>query len=456
MAHSTTSRVCLNNDCIVSPRKTRVANWLVAGIAYQLTPKDPLVDTAQCKRDIVRMSELGANAIRVYHVDANADHKGCMKAFADAGIYLFVDLDTFTTQIEQVRPYNCQFLMEPEPALISDNCIQTAPHWNETQFDRFKEVLDEFQKFDNTAGVFVGNEVLTTANGSHAAPYVLAAARDIKAYRDQKGYREIPVGYSAADIADLRPMLQNYLACSKNESERLDFYSLNAYEWCGQSSYEVSGYNMLQKNATDYPIPIFFSETGCNTPAPRTFDDQDSIFGSKMSGTWSGAIIYEWIEETNDYGLINYGPKNTAATNTIVEDGYTRQGTPTPVSPDFANLKSHWATLNPSGVALSDYKKQTASISAIECPAYTSGAWEVDPSSSLPSLGQTYKEQSAGSTATVLGKGLGSTVSGADATSSSTKNAASPVGVHGSSAPGHLLMISMLVSASIGAVALWL
>lgn len=87
----------------MSPRKTRVANWLVAGIAYQLTPKDPLVDTAQCKRDIVRMSELGANAIRVYHVDANADHKGCMKAFADAGIYLFVDLDTFTTQIEQVR-----------------------------------------------------------------------------------------------------------------------------------------------------------------------------------------------------------------------------------------------------------------------------------------------------------------------------------------------------------------
>jgi len=27
-----------------------------------------------------------------------------------------------------------------------------------------------------------------------------------------------------------------------------------------------------------------------------------------MSGTWSGAIIYEWIEEANDYGLISYGP----------------------------------------------------------------------------------------------------------------------------------------------------
>jgi len=48
------------------------------------------------------MKELGANAIRVYHVDPNADHKPCMDVFAAAGIYLFLDLDTFNTQIEQV------------------------------------------------------------------------------------------------------------------------------------------------------------------------------------------------------------------------------------------------------------------------------------------------------------------------------------------------------------------
>lgn len=181
--------------------------------------------------------------------------------------------------------------------------------------------------------MFVGNEVLTTPEGSAAAPFVLAAARDIKEYRDHQGYRNIPVGYSAADIADLRPMLQNYLACGKNASQRLDFYSLNAYEWCGQSGYTKSGYHMLQKNATNYPIPIFFSETGCNTPAPRTFEDQAAIFGKFMSGTWSGAMVYEWIEETNNYGLISYGPSVAgaeAASNTLVEDGFTRQGTPTP------------------------------------------------------------------------------------------------------------------------------
>lgn len=49
------------------------------------------------------MKELGANAIRVYHVDPFADHTGCMKAFADAGIYLFVDLDSFQTYIKLAR-----------------------------------------------------------------------------------------------------------------------------------------------------------------------------------------------------------------------------------------------------------------------------------------------------------------------------------------------------------------
>ena len=81
--------------------------------------------------------------------------------------------------------------------------------------------MDEFQKYNNTAGFFVGNEVLTTGmsqpmnahrrespyliiystgNGSVAAPYVKAAARDVKAYRNSKNYRNIPVGYSAGKL----------------------------------------------------------------------------------------------------------------------------------------------------------------------------------------------------------------------------------------------------------------
>lgn len=318
-------------------------------------------------------------------------------------------------------------------------------------------MLDEFQKFDNTAGVLVGNEVLTTANGSAAAPYVLAAARDIKAYRDKKGYREIPVGYSAADIPDLRPMLQNYMACAKNASDRLDFYSLNAYEWCGASTYEQSGYNILQKNATDYPIPIFFSETGCNTPSPRTFEDQAAIFGEHMSDTWSGSIIYEWIQETNDYGLISYGPSVDAATATAssIEDGFTRKGTPTPVSPDFNNLKSQWATLHPTGVALSAYRKSASSLTAIECPASTSGGWAVDPNSPLPTLGQTFKK---GSDSTATGKNSKATNvnSSGSASASATKEGTAHFVAVGSPVTERLLAGSLVLSGLLGAVAIWL
>jgi hypothetical protein len=75
---------------------------VILGVAYQLVPDDPLIDTNQCKLDAALMKTLGANSIRVYHVDPNGDHTGCMSAFADAGIYLWLDLDTFTSQIEQV------------------------------------------------------------------------------------------------------------------------------------------------------------------------------------------------------------------------------------------------------------------------------------------------------------------------------------------------------------------
>ncbi|KAL9048115.1 MAG: hypothetical protein Q9206_006233 [Seirophora lacunosa] len=367
--------------------------FYIKGIAYQLIPNDPLIDTDQCKRDAKQMQDLGANAIRVYHVDPTADHKGCMDAFADVGIYLFVDLDDFPTQIQP-----------------------TTPSWNPSQLAAFSAVLDEFQKYDNTAGVFVGNEVLTTgstmtyhggqehrtdqltAETSGAAPYVKAAVRDIKAYRDSKNYRKIPVGYSAADVPGLRPMLQNYLACGDNDAERAEFYSLNVYEWCGESSYDGSGYSQLEKNATGYNVPIFVSETGCREPRPRLFGDQASIFGQDMAGTWSGAIVYEWIQEANDYGLISYGPMVNPNVSTDALDGYPRSGTPTTVSPDYGNLKSQWATLSPSGEKLSVYSA-SASITPPACPTSTEGGWIVNGNAPLPSVGQTLDSAATASSA---------------------------------------------------------
>jgi hypothetical protein len=120
---------------------------------------------------------------------------------------------------------------------------------------------------------------------------------------------QIPIGYSATDIAELRPVVQNYLACGYS----IYFFGLNSYEWCANATYESSGCYHLQQVAKGYPIPIFFSETGCNQGGPRTFHDQSAIFGP-MAGAWNDSIVYEWVEEANHYGLVNntHGPYSGA------------------------------------------------------------------------------------------------------------------------------------------------
>ena len=228
-------------------------------------------------------------------------------------------------------------------------------------------------------------------------------------------------------------MLQNYLACGSDQADAADFFSLNVYEWCGESSFDGSGYNELVQNATGLQIPIFISETGCRIPKPRTFDDMDSILGPNMDDVFSGAIVYEWIEETNDYGLISYGPTVNDMSNTAALDGYIRTGTPMPVSPDYSNLKSHWATLHPTGVALSAYSASASSLTPIACPSSTVNGWIVDPTQTLPSVGQTI-DLAATSTGGLGGSATGnvkpsSTAKKGDAAAMHTGNEVAGMGV---------------------------
>ncbi|KAI0466371.1 Glucanosyltransferase-domain-containing protein [Xylaria cf. heliscus] len=337
--------------------------FFIKGVGYQLVPDDPLIDRDQCARDASLMKKLGVNTIRVYHVDPEANHDGCMEVFSNAGIYAMIDMDTFDTYI-----------------------LPNDPYWNQSQFDAYSKVMDAFHSYDNLLGLFVGNEIIAINNQSLAAPFIKSASRDLKAYRNAKGYRKIPVGYSATDIAELRPYLQDYLTCGGNASENIDFYGINSYQWCDPSTYMTSGYANLQTEAIDFPVPIFFSETGCNTPGPRLFEDQASIFGPEMSKYWSGSIIYEWIEETNHYGLISYGPKvDPTVTGKNIFDGFTRAGTPTPVLPDFDNLSKQWATLTPSSVAKTNY--DPTSVSTRACPTSTPDGWLVNGNVAIPTLG---------------------------------------------------------------------
>ena len=254
-----------------------------------------------------------------------------MQTFANAGIYLFLDLET------------------PYTTVISD-----APTWTVAQYQAFAANVDAFAKYPNTAGFFIGNENIDKYNVSSAAPFVKAAARDMRSYIKAKGYRQIPVGYAGADVADLQIQLAENLSCG-TATDGIDFYGINIYRWCGQSTYTQSGYDVLEAQYKNLSRPVFFSEFGCNIPLgqTRTFGEIPSLYGI-MSDVFSGGIAYEWIQESNEYGLV------TSA---------SAGGSPTPL-PDYSVLKSQWAAVSPTSVALSNYVGTTRSVS---CPPNTSG-----------------------------------------------------------------------------------
>ena len=124
-----------------------------------------------------------------------------------------------------------------------------------------------------------------------------------------------------------------------------------------------------------YPIPVFFSEDGCNTIRPRTFDDMSFIFGENMTPILSGAIVYEWTQAANDYGIIQYP-------DTAIQDGiHVPVGSPVPMQPEFNNLMSQWAAVSPSSTSAADY---TPTTGVFACPAVTPGVWTIRDSQLPP------------------------------------------------------------------------
>lgn len=64
------------------------ANEANGGFPEPSSYVDPLSSAANCTRDLPHLKDLGVNALRVYSVNPENDHKECMKTFSDAGIYI--------------------------------------------------------------------------------------------------------------------------------------------------------------------------------------------------------------------------------------------------------------------------------------------------------------------------------------------------------------------------------
>ncbi|KAH8671324.1 Glucanosyltransferase-domain-containing protein [Xylariales sp. PMI_506] len=260
--------------------------FYIRGIDYQpggsSGSADPLADTSICGRDIPHFQDLGVNTIRVYMVDNSKNHDECMSQLAAAGIYLVLDVNN---------------------PLYSINRNDPAPSYNADYLQSVFATIDAFQGYSNTLAFFSGNEVINDQlNSTLAAPYVKATTRDMKQYIGSRGYRNIPVGYSAADVSQNRMETAAYFNCGTDD-QRSDFFAFNDYSWCYPSSFSTSGWDVKVKNFTGYGLPIFLSEWGCITNG-RDFEELGALMNSEMTGVYSGGLLYEYSEEGNGYGIV--------------------------------------------------------------------------------------------------------------------------------------------------------
>lgn len=314
--------------------------FYIKGVAYQPGGAsklfDPLADTDVCKRDIKYFKELGINTIRVYSIDNTADHDECMEELADAGIYLILDTNIPKASIARDDGANCSY--------------------NTMYLEEVFATVNLMSKYNNTLGFFAANEVINDDESTPAARQVKAVVRDIKTYQRANNLRLIPVGYSAADVSSNRLQSAHYFNCGDNELARVDMFGYNDYSWCGSSSFTTSGYDQKVKQYSNYSVPLFLSEYGCNKVSPRKFSEVQAIYSDKMSSVFSGGLVYEYTQESNDYGLVEVSSDNLTVSEL----------------PDFANLSTQFASISlPTG----DGGAHTDSLDHDSCPTLDSN-WE--------------------------------------------------------------------------------
>ncbi|KAH8731752.1 Glucanosyltransferase-domain-containing protein [Phaeosphaeriaceae sp. PMI808] len=351
--------------------------FYVRGVAYQpggaADAQDPLLDIENLKRDITNFKALGINTIRIYTIDNSKNHDEGMKMLDDAGIYLALDANT------------------PKYSLNRENAQTLHRSYNDAYLQNIFATIDAFADYNNLLLLFSGNEVINDKTNTNAAPYIKAVTRDMKQYISNRKGRTIPVGYSAADVAENIEAQALYFNCGSDDA-RSDFFAFNDYSWCDPSSFTVSGWDKKVETYKDYSKPIFLSEFGCITNT-RQWGEIASLYSTNMTGVYSGGLAYEYTVEPNGYGIVE----------------------------DFDRLKSALEkTKNPTGNG--GFRESGV---ASKCPA-ESNDWKVKANSvpAIPKNAQKFMSSGAGVGAGL--KGDGSHFAGTPSDSTATAGAGNP------------------------------
>ncbi|MCJ1465555.1 beta-glucanosyltransferase [Pseudocyphellaria aurata] len=364
--------------------------FYIRGVDYQPGGSsdldDPIANVENCKRDIAEFKKLKINTVRVYSVDNSANHDDCMDALKAAGIYLALDVNTPFYSLRQDKP---------------------AQSYNHVYLQNVFATIDAFHKYDNTLLFFSGNEVINNVATSITAKWVKAVGRDMKQYIGTRGYRAIPVGYSAADIDDNRLETAEYMNCGTDD-QRVDFFAFNDYSWCNPSSFTTSTWSEKVEAFSNYSIPIFLSEYGC-TKTERTWDEIPVLYSDKMTPVYSGGLVYEYTKEgdatQSKFGLVE------------IKSGDVSE------RPDFSTL----------GKALSDASPPSgdggykSSGSASDCPPKSDTFLEdTDALPAMPEQAQQYLKNGAGQGVGL--KGTGSQDVGAESSGTATAGSGTVTG----------------------------
>lgn len=246
------------------------------------------------------IQSLGANVIRVYNLHADLNHDECVTVFNNAGIYLMIDVNSPVVNTH----------------INKENAKSTYHHG---YLENIFKVVEAFKGYSNVMAFFAGNEVIDDKKQAREnPPYIRAVTRDLKQYIKRHSDRFIAVGYAATDTRsasgagqDSVVDLWNYLGCSlegdEDDLSRADFFAVNIYSWCGDATFQASGYPELVKDFARTSLPIFWSEHGCNEPvgAPRPFNEIAAMYGrDDMVKTFAGGIVFEYTQESNKFGLV--------------------------------------------------------------------------------------------------------------------------------------------------------
>ncbi|VUC30295.1 unnamed protein product [Clonostachys rosea] len=354
--------------------------FFVKGVIYAgNVEEDVLLNGKQCQIDAGLMKSLGVNTIRVFGADSTKDHKECMEAFESQDIYVWMDLSTFTKRIDA-----------------------TKSGWTADLYNNFTSTVDHFAGYDNILAFTLGAEVLDNTNkGSLGAVAVKAAARDIRAFREARGYRQIPVTYSAASVGPHLSLSGQFLACG-DAKNRIEMFGIDSFSLCSDSSSTSSNFDRIYETFEHYNIPVVFTETGCvgNESNPRDFKEIQTMMSPLYQNKFSGAIVYEWSQ--SQMGLVEYSDN-------------ARTGTPSLLS-DYSALSTVFSTIKLPVTPVMSY---TATEAAPECPTFNSASsWaipgDVTPPTSISGIDvgtvtsrTTYIPSSSSKSASQTGTGTG-------------------------------------------------